>query len=193
MKADMSEEQNAFEAGLRITTGTYEEGLAMVGSAAPPRVGALDVSEALIQLFCATIEDANPSYWDRDFAFARWGGIIAPPAMLMTWVSNLFWSPGAGLLGEAPLRPMVLRVPLPGSDIINSRQMADIVRPVKVGERLVAHEWLESISKEKRTHLGMGHFVTIAYDVKTLSGETVARVRNIALRYSRWHRNQLTD
>lgn len=182
----MDRAQEVSGSGLRITIGTYEEGLAMVGATSPPRIGALDVSEALIQLFCATTEDANPSYWDRDFATERWGGIIAPPAMLMTWVSALFWSPHRSSSDEPPPRPVVLRVPLPGRDIINSRQMADIYRPAIVGERLVAHERLEGISEEKRTHLGMGHFVTTAFDVTTLAGETIATVRNIALRYNRW-------
>lgn len=170
--------------GLRITIGTYEEGLAMVGSVAPPRVGALEVSEALIQLFCATTEDANASYWDREFAAKRWGGIIAPPAMLMTWVSDLFWRPDA--TGTRPLRPMSLRVPLPGRDTINSRQSAEIKRPAMVGERLAAHERLEAISEEKRTHLGIGHFVTTAFDVKRLDGDHVATVRNTVLRFNRW-------
>lgn len=182
----MEQAEDFSGSGLQIAIGTYEEGLAMVGAESSPRFGAIDVSEAMIQLFCTTTEDANASYWDRDFATRRWGGIIAPPAMLMTWVSGLFWSPPGFAGGDPGLRPVVLRVPLPGRDIINSRQMADIVRPAIVGERLMAYEKLEAISAEKRTHLGVGHFVTTMFEVQTLAGEHIGTVRNIALRYNSW-------
>ena len=177
---------NLNDTGYGVTIGTYEQALAMVGTRSAPRVGTLAVSEAAIQLFCATTEDGNPSYWDPEFAAERWGGIIAPPALLMTWVSTLFWTPGRARGEDKRVLPLSLRVPLPGRDIINSRQSAEIIRPARVGDRLAAHEWLEAISEEKRTHLGMGHFVTTMFDVKTPSGETIATVRNTALRYNRW-------
>lgn len=165
----------------RMTIGTYEEGLQMVGHRTPPRTGDLAVSEAVIQLFCTTTEDGNRSYWDREFAAAHWGSLISPPALLMTWYTELYWHPDVRAKNPA----LVLVVPLPGGDIINSRQNADIHQPIRVGDRLTSHERLAAISPERQTHLGPGHFVTTVTEIYGADGDLVATIENIALRYRR--------
>lgn len=165
----------------RMTIGTYEEGLQMVGHCTPPRTGDLAVSEAVIQLFCTTTEDGNRSYWDADFAAAHWGSLISPPALLMTWYSELYWRPG----DREKIPSIVRMVPLPGDGIINSRQNAEIHGPIRVGDRLTAHERLEAISPEKETHLGPGHFVTTVCEMYGADGSLVATIENVALRYRR--------
>lgn len=163
----------------RMTIGTYEEGLRMIGHRAPPRTGDLKVSEAVVQLFCTTTEDGNRSYWDAEFANQHWGGLISPPALLMTWYTELYWQPEVRESNPA----LVIIVPLPGGDIINSRQNADILRPIRVGDRLTSHERLVAISPEKQTHLGPGHFITTVSDIYGANGDLVATMENIALRY----------
>jgi acyl dehydratase len=164
----------------QVVVGTYEEAVAMIGYEAPPRTGDLAVSEALIQLFCTSTEDGNPSYWDPDFAVSRWGGLVAPPALLMAWVSFLCWKPGK-LAKNAPL---VATVPLPGTQLINSKASSRIFRPVFVGDRLTAHECLHAVSTEKETHVGRGHFITTKSKIIQQNGTPVADVTNIAFRFS---------
>ena len=60
-----------FGAGIGVTSnpisyqlafGAYEDALRMVGVASEPRVAGTVVSAARIQMFAATVQDANPSY-----------------------------------------------------------------------------------------------------------------------------------
>ncbi|HXO13211.1 MAG TPA: acyl dehydratase, partial [Mycobacterium sp.] len=46
----------------------------MVGVPSEPRTAGTVVSAARIQMFAATVQDGNPSYWDPDFALQTWGG-----------------------------------------------------------------------------------------------------------------------
>src|SRR5580704_1394005 len=89
-----------FGAGLGVTStpisyklafGTYEDAQRMVGVASEPRIAGTVVSAARIQMFAATVQDSNPSYWDADFAAQSWGGLVAPPALLMGWLVPLPW------------------------------------------------------------------------------------------------------
>jgi len=50
----------------------------------------------MIKYYAAHLEDANPSYWDEDFATQAWGGIVSPPGMLMSWLMPLPWKPQPG-------------------------------------------------------------------------------------------------
>lgn len=66
--------------------GSYRDALAMVGAATEPRFAGAAVSAARIQLFVSMVRDPNPSYWDEEFARQTWGGLVAPPALLMGWL-----------------------------------------------------------------------------------------------------------
>ena len=52
----------------KLAFGTYEDALQMVGVTSEPRIAGTVVSAARIQMFAATVQDGNPSYWDVDFA-----------------------------------------------------------------------------------------------------------------------------
>ena len=63
-----------------LAFGTYEDALRMVGVASEPRTAGTVVSAARIQMFAATVQDGNPSYWDPDFAAQTWEGCWRRPA-----------------------------------------------------------------------------------------------------------------
>lgn len=163
----------------RMVFGSYEDALAMVGFVAPPRRGQIDVSEAMIQMYCGIGEDANPSYWDRDYAQRRWGAIVAPPGMLFTWPMALAWRP------DQPERELSLctTVPLPGDTLINARQESEFFEPIRVGDRLTMHEHVEAVSAPKTSHLGVGHFVTTRARFEREDGVVVAELVNSLFRY----------
>src|SRR5581483_9017887 len=77
----------------QLAFGTYADALRMVGVASEPRTAGTGISAARIQMFAATVHDGNPSYWDAEYASRTWGGLLAPPALLMGWLTPPPWQP----------------------------------------------------------------------------------------------------
>ena len=48
--------------------GTYDDAARMVGTRTEPRFAGSAVSAARIQHFASMVRDANPAYWDAEFA-----------------------------------------------------------------------------------------------------------------------------
>lgn len=163
-----------------LAFGTYEEALAMVGVRGGPRAAGTAVSAARIQMFAATVRDPNPGYWDTEFAERTWGGLIAPPAMLMGWLIAPPWHPS----GARPRPSIAIRVPLPGTTFINASNDVELLDPIREGDRLTVVEEVVSISPEKRTRLGEGHFVETMETYYRDGGEPVARNRNTLFRFT---------
>jgi acyl dehydratase len=165
--------------GYDIAVGTYEEAVAMIGYTTRVRFGVAPVNVAMARHFAAMVHDANAGFWDEDFAREQWGGSIAPPAMLMTWVMSLEWAPG----GALPVPLLTARVPLPGSTFVNSSNDTEFFHPIRVGDLLNVTEELVDVSAEKRTVLGAGHFVTTCSTFRRQDGVTVARMTNVLFRF----------
>ena len=164
----------------QLTFGTYEDALRMVGAASEPRTARTPVSGARIQLFAALVHDGNRSYWDAEFARKRWGGLLAPPALLMGWLIPPPWEPA----GRPPAASMVLRVPLPGTTFINATNDVEFLEPIIEGDLLTVVEELVSVSPEKQTRLGVGHFVQTLETYRRQDGTVVARCRNTLFRFT---------
>lgn len=130
--------------------------------------------------FCALVGDANPSYWDPEIATGRFGGPVAPPATLMVWRFPAVWNP-AGRPEHGPL--IGLEVPLPVDDLINTSTDTWFFAPIRVGSRLTYVDRVVSVSDEKSTALGPGHFVTSEFDAIDDRGTKVATNRNVMLRF----------
>jgi len=163
-----------------LTFGTYEDALRMVGTATEPRTAATVVSAARIQMFAATVQDGNPSYWDPEFAADTWGGLLAPPALLMGWLVPPPWEP----TGQPPVSAIALRVPLPGTTFVNAANEAEFLLPIVEGDRLTLVQELVSVSPEKRTKLGVGHFVETLDTFTRQDGAVVATNRNTLFRFT---------
>ena len=161
------------DTGYDIAHGTYDDAVAMIGHTTPERHGEAPVNVAMARHF------ANPGFWDEEFARAEWGGLIAPPAMLMTWVIPIEWRPG----GALPLPLLTARVPLPGATFVNASNDTEFFQPIHVGDHLSITEELVAVSEEKRTALGLGHFVTTLSTFRRQDGEVVARMTNVLFRF----------
>ena len=166
--------------GYSLPIGTLEDARALVGVRTPRRQSAFEVSWGMVQHFCAMTRDGNPSYWDLDLATAQWGGIVAPPAMLVTWLMSPDWSPSAG----APEPMLPARIPLPGPSMINGSNDTTFHRPVLVGDRLSVEEQLVSVSDLKTTRLGGGHFLETLSVFHNQRDELVAEVTNVLFRFT---------
>ncbi|WP_372510610.1 MaoC family dehydratase [Mycobacterium riyadhense] len=152
----------------------------MVGAASEPRTAATAVSAARIQLFAAMVRDDNRSYWDPEYARQRWGGLLAPPALLMGWLVPPPWQPE----GRAPATSLALRVPLPGTTFINAANDVEFLLPIVEGDRLTVVEELVSVSPEKQTRLGVGHFIQTLETYRRQDGAVVAINRNTLFRFT---------
>ena len=160
--------------------GTYQDALRMVGVRTEPRYAGTAVSGARIQHFASMVRDANPSYWDPDFAERVWGGLVAPPALLTGLLMPLPWVP----TGKPPTASIAIRVPLPGSAIINASNEAEYLTPILEGDRLSVVEEVASVSPEKSSRLGVGHFIETLETYCRADETTVATIRNSLFRYT---------
>ncbi|WIW89505.1 MaoC family dehydratase N-terminal domain-containing protein [Sphingobium sp. V4] len=158
------------EAEYTITVGTEEEGRRLIGTSTPPRKGGVAVNDGMIRLLCSSVEDGNPRYW---------GGGECPPGMLYTWIQEMPWAPGQAVRG----RVMAVTIPLPGNQVVNAGQKVEFHETIRVGDTLSIVETLESISEEKSTPLGRGHFVVTRADISREDGTIVASVVNNLFRY----------
>ncbi|MBV8930081.1 MAG: MaoC family dehydratase N-terminal domain-containing protein [Mycobacteriaceae bacterium] len=152
----------------------------MVGVRTERRFAGTAVSAARIQHFAAMIQDANASYWDEDFATRVWGGLVAPPALLIGLLIPPPWMPG----GAPRVASIAIRVPLPGTTIVNASNDVEFGAPILEGDRLSVVEEVVSVSPEKHTRLGAGHFVQTAETYTTHNGTAVATSRNTLLRFT---------
>jgi acyl dehydratase len=146
-----------------------------------PNAGPDPVNQPMIRHWAAAFEDANPAYTDPDAAArSRFGGIVAPPLMLQTWTMATPKITGMAERGGSPVEGGQAKVLTLLDDAgfvgtLASNTEFDILRYLRVGDEVTAETLLESVSPEKRTRLGPGHFVTWVTTYTVQSGEVVGR------------------
>jgi uncharacterized OB-fold protein/acyl dehydratase len=152
----------------------YEQLQALVGSSSGDPVMALDeVNAPMIRHMVEALGDTNPIYVDEEAAKAAGHpGIVAPPTMLQTWSMGGLgrmgasteggWGKALALLADAGFSSTVA---------VNCEQ--EYVRYLRVGDRITVTGFLDSISEEKQTGLGIGHFVTTRDEYRDQDGELV--------------------
>jgi len=163
-----------------LVYGTYEDAKAMIGTKGEIAEAEVTVDWAMIKYYGAMVEDANPSYWDADFAQKHWGGILAPPGMLMTWYFPIPWRPN----GKPTFPGLAPKVPLPGANMLNQSTESEFFAPIRVGERLSFYDEVVNVSPEKRAGVGPGHFVSTTMTFLNAEGVKVATNSLTVFRYS---------
>jgi acyl dehydratase len=132
----------------------------------PASVAPDPVNVPMIRHWVDALDDRNPVYLDeRAAASTRFGGIVAPPAMLQAWgmprprIEGIAERGGApGEIPEDHPIPVLDAAGYVGTLATNSE--LEFVRYLRPGERLRVTTELESISNRKTTSLGKGYFVT---------------------------------
>jgi acyl dehydratase len=120
----------------------------------------------MIRHWVDAFDDRNLVYLDPDFAATtRFGGLVAPPAMLQTWTMARPIVAGIAERGGAPTEvdaESALSALTDGgyTGILATNSELEFTRYLRVGERLVSSTVLESVSERKATALGLGYFVT---------------------------------
>ena len=136
-----------------------------LGSSAPA-VSPDDVNLPMIRHWVDALDDRNPVYLDEEFAATtRFGGVVAPPAMLQTWTMPRPKIEGIAERGGAP---DVIDSENAISDLdeagyvgtLATNSEIEFERYLRPGDRLRSSVVVESISNRKKTSLGLGYFVT---------------------------------
>ncbi len=168
-----------FNVPFPLEYGSYEDALKMVGKPDKRVVAEFSVNWEMIKIYCSMEEDANPSYWDEDYARKQWGGIVAPPGLLLSWAMSLQWHPDK----ERQHYFIAMKIPLPGDTLINVGTTTEFHRHLFLGDRLSVEDQLVSVSEEKTTRLGVGHFLTTQANFFNQKDELIAVQTNQLFRY----------
>ena len=117
---------------------------------------AVKVQRGLWQNFCAAVEDGNPLYWDDEKSKVYTDELIAPPAMVPSWVVHNEWHPNK----EKKNRPMELHFLLKEElelplGIVTNIEMK-FYEPVKEGDSISSEQKLVEVSGKIETKLGPG-------------------------------------
>jgi MaoC dehydratase-like protein len=151
--------------------------------ASGPAVAPDDVNLAMIRHWVDALDDRNPVYLDEAVATTtRFGGIVAPPAMLQTWtmarprIEGIAARGGAAaeIDGDSPLG-LLTTGGFTGTLATNSE--LEFARYLRLGDRLQSSTALESVSERKATALGLGYFITWVSTYTDDEGAVVGRQR----------------
>ncbi len=150
---------------------------------AGPAVAPDEVNLPMIRHWVDALDDRNPVYLDGDIAATtRFGGIVAPPAMLQTWTMGRPRIAGiaerGGAAGEIdPDSPLAVLADAGFTGTLATNSELEFTRYLRVGDRLQSLTRLESISERKTTALGAGYFVTWVTDYSDDRSRVVGRQR----------------
>lgn len=144
------------------------------------------VNAAMIRHWCVAIGDHNPVYRDEAAAQANGhGAVIAPPAMLQAWTMPGYL-PSSGALPPGPDAVAELYALLDAwgyTSIVATDSEQDYLRALRLGDTVSATKTITSISDEKSTGLGKGHFVTSTIEIVDGGGALVGRQLHRVLKF----------
>ncbi|HUA94551.1 MAG TPA: bifunctional MaoC family dehydratase N-terminal/OB-fold nucleic acid binding domain-containing protein [Acidimicrobiales bacterium] len=153
-------------------------------SVGAPSVAPDEVNQAMIRHWVEAMGDHNPVYVDEAAAVANgFPGVIAPPTMLQAWVMRglrataaLEAARAAGTVGGGSAQDDLMALLDEGgfTSVVATNCEQEYFRPLVLGDRLTASSVIESVSPEKHTGLGDGHFVTTRLEFVDQAGERVA-------------------
>ncbi len=143
-------------------------------SVGPPQLSPHAVNEAMIRHWVEAMGDENGAYVSDDVA-RRVGldGVVAPPTMLQAWVMRGLSATlelersratGTAARDSANDRMMALLDDEGRTSVVATNCEQDYLRPLRIGDRVVASSVIEDITEGKRTGLGDGRFVTTRVD-----------------------------
>jgi acyl dehydratase len=145
----------------------------------PATVAPEPVNLPMIRHWVDALDDRNPVYLDEAFAATtRFGGLVAPPAMLQTWGMPRPRIQGIAERGGAPDE---IRSDNPLKELdaagyvgtLATNSALEFTRYLRLGERLHVESRMDSISARKTTSLGQGYFLTWVTSYRTGDGELV--------------------
>ncbi|HJM76694.1 MAG TPA: MaoC family dehydratase N-terminal domain-containing protein [Dehalococcoidia bacterium] len=163
----------------------------------PTSYSRAEVNAPMVWNYCEAVEDANPVYWDEEFAVrSRFGRLIAPPQMIMTASSGHWWAPeyireaerkAAEARGESPSARVHAIVRKHGYTVAtNVTREDEFVEPYGPGDgRLKQTAHVTEVTEEKQTRVGKGVFITTVTEYYAEKDDRlVVRSTNVLLMYN---------
>ena len=158
-----------------------------------PMEGRDEVNQAMIRHWVDAMGDDNPVYVDEEAARANgFPGVVAPPTMLQAWIMRGYrsqpggsWAAPSEASGEASAQELLFAVldSAGFTSVVATNCDQEYARPIVLGDRLSVSSVIESVSPEKHTGLGDGHFVTTRLEYTDQHGELAATMRFRILRF----------
>jgi uncharacterized OB-fold protein/acyl dehydratase len=131
------------------------------------------VNQPMIRHWVEAMGDENPVYVDQAAAVASGRpGVIAPPTMLQAWcMRGVKPRPADG--GNEQDRLLRLLDAAGFTSVVATNCEQEYARELHLGDQLSLSVTIESVSEEKSTALGAGHFVTTRQTYTDQSGAVV--------------------
>ncbi len=160
-----------------------EQARAWVGKPAnTPSIARDAVNLPMIRRWCDAMGETNPIYTDEAAARAAGhAGIVAPPAMLDVWAMAPYRPTGRSADENMAVLDMFDAAGYIGVVATNVKQ--EYARYLRIGDIVTSTPTVADVSDEKRTGLGIGHFVTLAHDFTDQHGELLARMTFRVLKF----------
>ncbi|MCU1394364.1 MAG: hypothetical protein JWM34_2792 [Ilumatobacteraceae bacterium] len=160
-----AEDVAAFHAALQAFAG-QEIGIDQHGSD--------PVNVPMVRHWVEAMGDTNPIYVDEAAAAASvHGGLVAPPTMLQAWVMRAY-GVDRNATGPNPYADLTTLVESHGfTSVVASNSESTYDRYLRPGDRIAMRTVIDSVSPEKSTALGAGHFITTRQDYFDQDGERV--------------------
>lgn len=157
-------------------TALLDQARAWVGKPANGPSTARDaVNLPMIRRWCEAMGETNPIYTDEAAARAAGHpGIVAPPAMLDVWAMAPY-RPG-GRTADENMAVLNLFDAAGYTGVVATNVKQDYARYLRIGDLVTSTPTVADVSDEKRTGLGVGHFVTLAYDFTNQDGDPLGRM-----------------
>jgi uncharacterized protein len=158
------------------------------GGSGRPAVAPDPVNQPMIRHWCHAMDDMNPVYLDPNFAArSRFGGIVSPPVMLQAWTMPAPKLEGIAERGGVPIEmgrnPSAFIEEAGFTGIVATNSEFEIERYPRLGDVISVTTVFEDISDEKKTALGVGHFVTWLSTYTDQNREVLGRQRFRVFRF----------
>ncbi|MEZ4215504.1 MAG: MaoC family dehydratase N-terminal domain-containing protein [Myxococcota bacterium] len=166
--------------------GTYERLCALLGTRGEAILARDPVNQPMIRHWCDAMEDDNPVYTDPAIAARSvFGEVVAPATMLNTWSMLGLTRRPAGSTGDDPQSRALRVLDAAGfTSVVATNCDHEYDRPLVLGDHLSSTIELVEVSPEKKTALGVGHFVTTQTEYRDLRGERVGAMRFRILKFA---------
>ncbi|MAE96760.1 MAG: hypothetical protein CL910_19095 [Deltaproteobacteria bacterium] len=140
-----------------------------------PTPGRDVVNEPMIRQWCDAMGDTNPAYLDPDAAKSSvHGDLVAPPTMLQAWTMEGFsMHEGYDEPRNNEHRLHKLLTEHGYTSVVATNTEQGYTRYLKPGDTVTAETFIDEISEEKATALGIGYFINTRTKFTDQDGEEV--------------------
>lgn len=146
----------------------------------PPTLGPDPVNAPMIRHWTEVMGGGDSTVGDPKHA----DGSVAPAAMLQVWTMKSYTDKMSGVDPSPTWTDLIAILDDAGfTSVVATDSDMEFFRELRPGDHLQVSEVVEAISEEKKTGLGVGHFITTLKTYRDTDGMVVGTQRWRTLRY----------